>query len=177
LAKTQQNSSDIVNMVRMWQITYLLSSFATFRPFYMPRIKLISVLLTLLCGLMLPACDENQQGPIPYVPVNIYLSLNEPSNANLLPIGGWVYVSGGSKGIIVYHSSIDEYYAFDRNCTFEAYGSCVTLNVVQADQATEDPCCGSKFSLNGGTVLNGPATMGMVQYQTDLSGQVLHIYN
>ena len=129
----------------------------------MPRIKLISVLLTVLCGLMLPACDENQQSPIPYVPVNIYLGLNEPSNANLLPIGGWVYVNGGSKGIIVYHSSVDEYLAFDRNCTFEAYGNCVTLNVIPSTQEAKDDCCGSKFSLNGGTVLQGPATICMVQ--------------
>jgi Rieske Fe-S protein len=154
-----------------------MSSFATFRPLFMPSTKSIIIALTLLGGILLPQCNENNQGPIPYVPVNVYVALNEPSNANLLPIGGWVYVNGGAKGLIVYHSSIDEYVAYDRNCTFEAFGSCVTLNVIAQDQVAEDTCCGSKFSLIGGTVVSGPATVGMVQYQTDLQGQVLHIYN
>jgi nitrite reductase/ring-hydroxylating ferredoxin subunit len=143
----------------------------------MVRNRVSLFIVTVLCGFLFTKCEDNQQGPIPFVPVNIYLALNEPSNANLLPIGGWVYVNGGSKGLIVYHSNVDEYLAFDRNCTFEAYGQCVTLDVLPAEQATVDSCCNSKFSLLSGVVINGPATVGMVQYQTNLQGQVLHIYN
>jgi Rieske Fe-S protein len=161
----------------MVAINIFINSFATFRPFYMPRSKSIFVVITVLLVILFQSCKENQQGPIPYAPVNVYLALNEPSNANLLPIGGWVYATGGVKGLIVYHSGIDEYVAYARNCTYDAYGSCVTLYVKQAEQAAADSCCGSKFSLIGGTVLNGPATYGMVQYQTSLSGQVLHIFN
>lgn len=143
----------------------------------MPSIKTYFTLIAGFCLLVFAQCNEKQQGPIPFVAVDRYIGLNEPAFANLLPIGGWVYISGGSKGIIVFHKAIDEYVAYDRNCTFDAYGNCVTLSVIPAEQAAKDSCCNSKFSLFTGTVLNGPATIGMVQYQTELSGQVLHIYN
>ena len=142
----------------------------------MPRI----IKLTGLAFIMLLSfgCKDKQNGVIPYVPVNTSVGLGLPTSANLAPIGGWIYVDGfGSKGLIVYHKDFDEYVTYDRNCTFEGFGDCVTLHVDASLGQTKDDCCGSTFSLQTGLVLHGPATYAMIQYHTELQGNTLYITN
>lgn len=139
--------------------------------------KIGFTVLAAFCCVFLTACNDKQQGPIPFVNVDMYIGLNEPSYANLSTIGGWVYASGGSKGLIIFHKDVDEYVAYDRNCTYDAYSNCVLLKVLPSEQAAVDSCCGSKFSLFSNVITHGPASISMVQYQTELQGQVLHIFN
>jgi hypothetical protein len=53
--------------------------------------------------------------PVPYVPFNQSIDLNLPSYYSLAGVGGYAYVVGGSRGIIVYRRSLDEFIAFDRH--------------------------------------------------------------
>lgn len=144
----------------------------------MPRIIKLTCLgfIMLLC---FSTCKEKQNGLIPYVAINAAIGLNQPAYVNLVPIGGAVTVAGyGAKGLIIYHRDVDDYVVYDRCCTFNGFAaSCNTLNLNLSMAQAEDTCCGSKFSLYTGQVLNGPAGAGMVQYQTDLQGQVLYISN
>lgn len=132
-------------------------------------------LIMLLCF----GCKEKQNGVIPYVQINTSIGLGQPAYANLLPIGGCVYLNGvGAKGLIIYHRDFNEYVAYDRNCTYNGFNtSCVTLNFDQSLGQAKDDCCGSIFSLQTGLVLHGPATYGLIQYQTDLQGNTLYITN
>lgn len=144
----------------------------------MPQMIRLTV-LSLIMLLCFAQCKEKQNGLIPYVAINTSIGINQPSYANLLPIGGYVYLNGyGARGLIIYHKDVNEYVAYDRNCTFNGFAtSCNTLTVNQSLGQAQDTCCGSSFSLYTGQVINGPANAGMVQYQTELSGQLLYIYN
>lgn len=137
----------------------------------------LALLLALLVA-VLPSC-KNERPPdiIPFVPVNIVINLNEPTAFNLQPIGGWIYVEGGSKGLIIFHADVNTYYAFDRNCTYDAYSNCATVNVLPDEPTAVDTCCGSRFNLFGGVVSNPPAQFGLVQYQCIVEGTQLRIFN
>jgi len=147
---------------------------------FSPNILAISLFtLTLFSG-----CRKKNQ-VIDQVPVDTYVYLNQPLYVNLQAINGWVYISGGVKGIIVYHG-IDGYKAYDRSCTYDPNTACSPSIYVSTDNITSldsccsgTACCNSKFILSDGGPISGPATVALVQYQTELSsdGSQLHIFN
>ena len=122
------------------------------------------------------SCDKRNDD-IPNVRVDILLYTSQPSFANLNAIGGWTYLNGGVRGIIVYRRNQLEFTALERNCTFDPNVSCATVFVESNNIAAADTCCGSRFQLLAGNVLNGPATLGLIQYNTSFDGNALHIYN
>lgn len=120
---------------------------------------------------------ENTGSGIPYVNVNYRLVVGNPDFAPLQAIGGWVYLQGGSKGIIVYRASQDEFMAFDRHCTFQPQDNCrVTVDNTHIT-AVDQECCGSKFILVDGSIVQGPAARGLHQYRTSFDGNTLWITN
>lgn len=122
-------------------------------------------------------CKKDNSGGIPNVAVNIYIYTTDPSFVNLNVIGGWVYITGGVKGIVVYRKNNDEFMAYERNCTYKPELSCARINVDASNIMAEDTCCGSKFVLTDGSVVNGPASFPLKKYQTKYEGNSLHIYN
>ena len=115
---------------------------------------------------------------IPNVLVDIHIYTTDPAFFKLNAIGGWVYITGGVHGIIVYHQNVDTYMAYDRNCTYQPSNATA---VVQVDTSTNitaiDKSCGSKFGIYDGSVIQGPAACGLKQYSTSLNGSDLHIYS
>jgi len=130
-----------------------------------------------LLFLILNACQGDNQEDVPFRTVNIDINLSSPDFIALNGVGGFVYISGGVKGIFVSRKSFDEYVAFDRNCTFNAQDGCV----VSADSSgffLEDrACCGSRFSFDQGNSINGPATRTLRIYRTFITGTTLSITN
>ena len=114
---------------------------------------------------------------VPMVPVNIVLYVNNPGYAALNAIGGWMYVDGGVKGILIYRDSPNSFRAYDRNCTFQPLNICSTVYVDNTQIIAVDTCCGSKFSIVDGSVINGPAALSLQQYFTSYDGNLLHVYN
>jgi nitrite reductase/ring-hydroxylating ferredoxin subunit len=137
--------------------------------------------LTILVCLVSFRCKKeniNEQLGIPYVNVSQYVFLNDPNFIGLNAVGGFAFLNGGSKGIIIYHRAFDEYVAFDRHCTWQTYNNCT----VSPDSSTlvimNCSCCTSKFSLIDGSVINGPAINPLLQYNAQISSPgTLHIYN
>jgi len=123
------------------------------------------------------SCSKKNEDLVPNTYVDITLYLGNPSNIKLNSIGGWVYVNGGVKGIVVYKRSPEEFVAFDRNCTYKPSNSCSTIDVDASGITAIDSCCGSKFQIYDGSVVKGPATRPLRQYSTSLNGSALHIYN
>jgi nitrite reductase/ring-hydroxylating ferredoxin subunit len=115
--------------------------------------------------------------PIDSVQVDVYLDPSLPSNNNLTVVGGWIYVNGGVKGIVVYRRSPDEYVAFERNCPYLPQNKCA-VKVEPSNLIVSDACCGSQFQISDGIVIKGPATRGLKQYAAvaDKNG-VVHVYN
>ena len=124
------------------------------------------------------SCNKNNNR-IPYVPVDLYLNTTLPSYSSLNIIGGWVYVSGGSKGIIVYRQTADTFTAYDRHCTYDVNANCIPADVDSTNLTITCECDGSQYQIFDGAVINGPATYPLQQYQTSYDDftNTLHIYN
>jgi hypothetical protein len=137
-------------------------------------------LLGLICLstiLMSGSCERTNPSGIPYVPVNYQLTVSNPEFAPLLAVGGWLYIGGGSRGIIVYRATPEEFRAFDRHCTFQVNDNC-RVSVDNTDITAHDAdCCDSKFLLVDGAPIDGPANLGLHQYNTTFDGNVLMIFN
>ena len=128
--------------------------------------------------MLLTSCKEKEVYPIPNVPVNITLNLDLPSYQNLNAPGGWVYVDGGSRGIVVYRN-FDEFVALDRHSTYESNKDCaiVSIDTINAF-ILNDSCSTSQYNIIDGTVVTGPAKWGLKRYQTNWDGAyTVQIYN
>ncbi len=125
----------------------------------------------------LNSCERGTASGIPYVPVNYQIIVSNPEFSPLLAVGGWLYIGGGSRGIIVYRFSPDEFRAYDRHCTFQVTENCRT-SMDNTDITTVDTeCCDSKFLIVDGAPIAGPAAVGLHQYNTQFDGNTLIIYN
>ena len=124
------------------------------------------------------SCVRNQN-IVPYVYVNQYINISLPSYSSLNPVGGWIYITGGSKGIIVYRQSFDQFSAYDRHCTYNANDPCGKASVDSTNSFVECSCDGSQYQLYDGLVIQGPALYSLKPYQTtfDPLTNQLHIFN
>ncbi len=142
------------------------------------------ILFTAAIVLMLQACKKTNS-PIPSVPVDVYIYLNQPLYTNLKVPGGWVYVQGGVKGLIVYNTGNDLFRAYDRACTYDPSTTCssvtvTTDNITAVDSCcVGDACCNSKYIITDGGPISGLSTIALFQYRTFLNadGTELHITN
>ena len=124
--------------------------------------KLIKIFLTFLFFSFFFSCDTSQDN-IPYIYVDIYIDLNKPEFFELNAIGNYVYITGGYQGIIVYRSSLDEFFAYERTCSYDI--DC-RVDVDEKTGYMIDTCCGSEFSLSmDGVVAKGPATLPLRKYK------------
>ena len=131
----------------------------------------------LLVLLVFSACDRTNRSGIPYVPVNFQITVSNPEFSSLLAVGGFVTIAGGSQGIIVYRFSPEEFRAYDRHCTFNVDDNCrVTMDNTDIS-AVDTECCDSKFLIIDGAPIDGPAAIGLQQYNTDFDGNTLFIFN
>ena len=137
----------------------------------------ISLIIIGAYFLMQSSCDQNNQN-IPYVPVNFDLNINLPAYTSLNYPGEHLIVQGGSKGIIVYRYTIDEFVVLDRHSTFDVTLGCKVL--VESDGITlsdENECSESKWLIIDGSVMQGPATLPLHRYRTSWNPPILHVYN
>ncbi len=122
-------------------------------------------------------CSKNNPNTvIPNVFVDVNININEPSSFDLQPIGGWLYINGGSNGLVIYHSNVDEFKCFDRHSTYNVDAWC-KVNVDSTGFKLVDPCSGSEFSVLDGSVIKAPATIGLKQYPTTFDGTFITIRN
>ena len=76
----------------------------------MGQIYLRYYLLALIVPTLFFVSCKEQNYPIPDVPVNMSINLDLPSYNALNAPGGYAYVTGGSRGIVVYRN-FDEFVA------------------------------------------------------------------
>lgn len=130
------------------------------------------ILFTLLCC----TDSDNYNNPfLPNVAVNQTVYLNNPSNNNLLVPNNFVEISGGIKGIVVYHGASDIFYAYDLACPNSDPNSCVKMTVDGTFMICS--CDNTKYALAlGGTPQNG-GKYGAKEYKVINNGQSLLITN
>lgn len=106
---------------------------------------------------------------------DLYINLNLPKYAAIRTDGGAVYEDGGVRGIIIYRMSSSQYFAYERNCSFEPNGACATVEIHASHLYMEDVCCGSTFSFTTGQPLGGSAWRPLRKYQTIVNNSELII--
>jgi nitrite reductase/ring-hydroxylating ferredoxin subunit len=139
-----------------------------------------TLLLCLLSALFFitSSCKKETKQGVPFVAVDIRLYSSDPSFVGLNAVGGWTYVDGGNRGILIYRKTTSEFNAFDRSCTYNATAVNEQVSVEKANNViATDAHCGSKFLMTDGSVSQGPAGLPLKAYQTSFDGTMLHIYN
>ena len=139
--------------------------------------SLFKIILLLLVVSYCFSCKKQSNSGVALTTVDISLYANNPSFFNLNAIGGYVNITGGVRGILVYRKTSSDFMAYDRNCTYQSTQLCATVSVDATHILAGDSCCGSKYSIYDGTVTHGPATLPLKQYQTTWDGTTLHIFN
>lgn len=134
------------------------------------------------CGILLAvtviACkkDKNTVSGIPLVNVNLQIFTTDPGFINLQVPGGFDYVRGGSRGIIIYRLSNDQFMAYDRHCPYLVEDAC-QVGVDSTGVTLTDACCSSAFIITDGSVIQGPSSAPLHAYRTDFDGAVLRVFN
>ncbi len=127
------------------------------------------------------SCSKNKQHPVPHYSFDANINLTLPSYADLQGVGGWAYVSGiGSKGVIVYRQSMQNFVAFDRHSPAEGSFDCESGLVVDNSNflILNDPCSDAQFSLYDGSIIGGNTKWGLRAYVVEYyGGQHIRIFN
>ena len=135
-------------------------------------------LIILLAIVMLTGCKgcRENNSLVPLVSVDFSININDASYFELTSITGWVYVTGGSRGIIIYRNNIDQFTAFDRHAPYNVGDGCRVF--VEEDEITlQDECSDSSWLILDGSLISGPAEQPLKQYSTNLSGSILRVTN
>ena len=134
--------------------------------------KVFIILLTITF-----ACKKSTD-QIPPASVDFYIYLTQPDFQTLNTVGNFVYVTGGVKGIIVYHKTIDEFTAYERSCPYDPNTSSAIVSVDSSGLGLVDYNCGSKYNILDGSIVNGPTSYPLRQYYCEYDGvSSLHIHN
>lgn len=143
----------------------------TTRPFWL--ISCCAALLLIGSG----GCRKEERGGVPPAPLDVSINVNNPAYADIAVPGGWIYLSGGSLGLIVYRASPDEFVAMDRHCPYQTADLCRVFVDDTEIIARDTACCHSAFAITDGSVIEGPAALNLQRYNTSFNGTTLRIYN
>lgn len=119
---------------------------------------------------------------IPYQAVNINVYPNDPLNFKIQTVGGWIYIAGGVNGILVYRQTMtgsSDFIAIERTSTYLPNDAGAKAKVLSDNFTLKDTVSGSKWQINNGAVMTGPASLALKQYQAiyDNGTGVLNIRN
>jgi len=112
---------------------------------------------------------------IPATYVNFSKNLDLPDMSPLQVPGGWVYVVGGSKGIILYRYSPDQINAYERHSPYNSDLGCQVYIPTDNQTIALDTCSMVTYQLNTGNVSEGPGTQNLYQYFTEIRGNILYV--
>ncbi len=141
------------------------------------RKRYILALLLLVYFFAGLGCNKERYERVPNVFVNFTIDLNQAQYTPLQITGGWVYVTGGYRGIIVYRKTFEEFVALDRTSTYKPESEGNRVVVEENNLIAADTVSGSRFLLLDGSVVEGPAPFGLKQYRTSFDGVHIHITN
>ena len=135
-------------------------------------IRILSFLTYLIIG-----CGNDYN--FPNVNVNESVPITMPQYNNVYGnLWGYEFINGGLGGIIIVQGLDNEFFAYDRACTYEVGENCILQS-----ESNNNPilicseCCESKFIITDGSVSQGPANHPLKRYNTYFDGDILYITN
>jgi hypothetical protein len=123
------------------------------------------------------SCRKGNNYGVPLVRVNETIFVSNPAYINLSAVGGWIYYPAGSRGLIVYRSGNDEFNVYDRHTTYQPEEYCDPVYVDSSTLIIKDHCSDSEWIIVDGSVVTGPTSFPLKQYQTSFDGSALHVFN
>jgi len=157
-----------IYVLKLLSITFTTK--ISYNNYFMRVLTAIILLLLVFAG-----CGKDKQPQIPYVYVNIEL---HPNTMDYIQVGGYKYVNGGYKGIVVYRLLPDEFKAYERCCPYDPAITKARISVDPSIFTCTDSVCKSKFSLLDGSPVGGPSPYSLMQYRCSYDGDDrLLIYN
>ena len=138
-----------------------------------PRNLALLVIGLFFCAVC-SSCDPQIEDGIPLAFVEIDINLNQSDYLDLRRDGGYVYILGGVKGIILYRESPEVYRAFERNSPVNPSQACAIVDVDQSGLFIVDPCSGATFDFDG-LPSNGISRFPLRIYATTLDNNWLYI--
>ena len=138
----------------------------------------ILIISALLAGTFF-GCNKAQTPIIPNVPVYLVIYPNDPLYYDVQIVGGWMYIGGGYRGILLYRVSNEEFAAYERACPGAPEADCGRIEVDLSSNITAYcPCDSTSYLLLDGSQLSGPGPgIPLKAYGTDWDGNKLVIYN
>jgi hypothetical protein len=125
--------------------------------------------------LLVVGCRD-RQSQIPVVSVNFSININEPQFFDLSVPTGYVYVIGGSQGIIVYRINETDFIALERHSPVNPENDCQVI-VAEDGVIIEDPCSNARWLINDGSVVDGDNSFALRTYETSFNNPILYIFN
>jgi len=133
-------------------------------------IALLSILAFSQCR------KDNDSSNIPYISVNVNIDVDNPAYRDIKSPGNYVYINGGSEGIILYRLNQEEFRAYDRHSPIEPQDNCI-CDVTEDQLFIEDPCSGASWLITDGTPQNNAAKFFLREYQTSFNGRTVRVFN
>lgn len=105
------------------------------------------------------------------------LEPDSPLYYSLNTVGGYEYLVGGHRGLVVIRTALDEFVCYERSCP-ACHDVAVEVSKDWGSGVLECPQCGSRFSVyTEGVPLDGSITRcPLYQYSTTYDGFELHIW-
>jgi len=141
------------------------------------RFGLVLLVFSVVALISCSKKNQNQQPDIPYVVVNFSINPNSTQYIELNHVGGYVPVTGGYKGIIIYRKSETEFMAYERACPYDPTADSSQVRVDASGITCHCPQCKSKYILLDGSAYSGPTQWPLKQYRTNYDGTYLYITN
>ena len=150
----------------------------------------IIILITVLTAVSLTSCKKSENDVIPDVYVNFYINLSDPEFFDLNAIGNTKIITSatnnwgsdaagyGGNGIIVYRSTMDEFYAYDRTCPYDfaVNGKSIKVNIDGIFAVC--PECRTTYALPSfGTPYSGVGRYPLKNYKTSFDGQTVRVWH
>ena len=134
----------------------------------------------LVAFVLLAACGKRESCDVPIGITNFKIEPNAAYYGGLNNVGGYMYFTGGYRGVIVVRLAYDQFVAFERACPID---KTVGVEVMEGEDGwgsalLECPVCHTQFITNAdGMPLDGGATTcPLYQYSTTYSGGELWVY-
>ena len=133
------------------------------------------IFIFLLFPLLNSCNSDTNQLPDVLVDEVVYLAT---ADIRLQAPGGWAYINGGIRGIIIYRLNNTEFKAYERSCPHISPNDCTFLDVDDSGIKVVCRCDKTEFLLITGEPLNG-ASHGLKTYNTfyDQSMDAVYIRN
>lgn len=135
------------------------------------------IVICCLIAAVLAGCNFYNHPTIPYTKVDFTIYPNDVMYYQLNNFGGYVYVTGGINGIIIYRLDQWTFYAYDRACPYDWEEPGSWLYVADDGLRLVDSLCGCTFNILDGNPLSGPCHYPARKYNCRFDGVRLRVYS